>query len=110
MGARTQEQKRSGAPAPRNFGVVPLEALHQVTVSVDFQALNRSQHARNVISGRVLTINASGIREKPPPIRVEFSVTLEFCVRIVDPLDAATAEKWQGIPHLAFANGVGRVR
>jgi len=49
-------------------------------------------------------------RQKPRPILVEFSVTPEFSVRIVDPLDAATAEKWQGRPHLAFANGVGRVR
>ena len=63
-----------------------------------------------MISSRVLTINASGNREKPPPIRVEFSVTAVFRVRIVDPLDAATAEKWQGRPHLAFANGVGRVQ
>jgi hypothetical protein len=47
---------------------------------------------------------------KPPPIRAEFSVTAVFRVRIVDPLDAATAEKWRGRPHLAFANGAGRVR
>ena len=37
------------------------------------------------------------------------SVTPVFRVRIVDPLDAATAEKWQGRPRLAFANGVGGI-
>ena len=47
---------------------------------------------------------------KPPPIRAEFSVTAVFRVRIVGPLDAATAEKWQGSPHLAQAKGVGRIR
>jgi len=36
-------------------------------------------------------------------------MTPVFRVRIVDPLDAATAEKWQGGPRLAFANGVGGI-
>lgn len=33
-----------------------------------------------------------------------------FPVRIVEPLVAATALKWQGGPHLASANGVGSFR
>ena len=36
-------------------------------------------------------------------------MTPVFGVRIVDPLDAATAEKWQGGLHLAQANGVGGI-
>ena len=91
-------------------GVVPPEPCHQAAIAVDFRAQDRSQCTRRLISGRVLAIKAPGIRAKSPPIRIEFSVTPVFRVRIVDPLDAATAEKWQGIPHLAFANGVGRVR
>ncbi len=47
---------------------------------------------------------------KPLQFWAEFSVTAVFRVRIVGPLDAATAEKWQGRPHLANANGVGRIR
>ena len=31
---------------------------------------------------------------KPRQVEAEFSVTPAFRVRIVDPLDAATAEKW----------------
>jgi hypothetical protein len=46
---------------------------------------------------------------KPRQFRTEFSVTPVFRVRIVNPLDAATAEKWQGRPLLAKANGVGRI-
>ena len=47
---------------------------------------------------------------KPLQFQTEFSVTPAFRVRIVQPLDAATAEKWQGRPHLAKANGIGRLR
>ena len=75
-----------------------------------YSGSNRFQCPCSVFFDRVLTINASGVQEKPPLTRVEFFVTPVFRVRIVDPLDAATAEKWQGIPHLAFAKGVGRVR
>ena len=61
-------------------------------------------------SGRLMASRCCAAWQKPPPIQVEFSVTTVFCVRIVHPLDAATAEKWQGRPHLAKAKGVGRVR
>jgi hypothetical protein len=46
---------------------------------------------------------------RPHRMRIEFPVTPVLRVRIVDPLDAATAEKWQGGPHLAEANGAGRI-
>ena len=45
---------------------------------------------------RVLTIKAPGVREELRRMRIEYPVTPVLCVRIVDPLDAATAEKWQG--------------
>ena len=52
--------------------------------------------------------------QKPRPIQAEFSVTLVFCVPIICPnaefCRCHCALKWQGGPHLAFANGVGRIR
>ena len=61
-------------------------------------------------SGRLMASRCCAAWQKPPPIQVEFSGTTVFCVRIVHPLDAATAEKWQGRPHLAKAKGVGGIQ
>jgi hypothetical protein len=49
-------------------------------------------------AGRAVSARADGVR-------IEFFVTAAFSVRKVDPLYAATAEKWQGDPTLCKRMG-----
>lgn len=65
------------------------------------------QHAARVTSERsgVVTWAPAHTRpaashRKPSPMAVEFFVAAALCVRKVNPLNAATAEKWQGNPTL----------
>ena len=110
VGGRRTGNKLSSTPAPRIFrdgstGTTPSSGdLCGFSGSIPLSTHPKC-HFRPGSDNQRFTV-----QEKPPPTGIEFSVTSVFRVRIVDPLDAATAEKWQGIPHLAFASGVGRVQ